>query len=144
MCLTLFSLLLSVLSASAGLARLSLIGGADLDEVCAVAIGCWLRQLRSLQLVSCRLGSAAIAAIGSLTQLTCLVLQGCSNMVTRPLEDHDILLLSALTQLQELDFVGTFSGKAVAMHMRHLRRVHGVEEPSDDAADDEDQEELTA
>jgi hypothetical protein len=52
MCLTLrwFSVLL--VSASAGLTWLVLFGASDMDDVGAVAIASWLRQLRNLQLAT--------------------------------------------------------------------------------------------
>ncbi|KAF6257928.1 hypothetical protein COO60DRAFT_1168827 [Scenedesmus sp. NREL 46B-D3] len=115
------------LTALTGLTQLVLAGATGVNDTCAVAIASWLRQLRHLELRSCGLVSAAaLPAIGSLTQLRTLVLDGHAEA---ELEDEDILLLSSLTQLQAIGAHETFSDEAVEAFVHDLHIAQAAEAP---------------
>jgi hypothetical protein len=106
----------------AGLTRLVLVRAPGIDDVSTVAIASWLRQLQWLEVRACGLTSAAaLPAIGALTQLFRLVLDGHADA---DLQDEDIMLLAKLTQLRHVYFGDTFSEEAAAAFLRSVNSVH--------------------
>ncbi|WIA29600.1 hypothetical protein OEZ86_012090 [Tetradesmus obliquus] len=113
------------LTALTGLTALVLDGAQGVDDVAAVAIASWLRQLQNLELRSCGLTTAAaLPAIGSLTQLQYLCLTGYG---ATEIEGGDIMLLTRLTKLVDCDAVGihadfsdTFDHEAVSAFYQAL------------------------
>jgi hypothetical protein len=102
----------------AGLTRLVLVRAPGIDDVSTVAIASWLQWL---EVRACGLTSAAaLPAIGALTQLFRLVLDGHADA---DLQDEDIMLLKKLKQLRHMYFGDTFSEEATAAFLRSVNSV---------------------
>uniref|UniRef100_A0A383VZK6 Uncharacterized protein n=2 Tax=Tetradesmus obliquus TaxID=3088 RepID=A0A383VZK6_TETOB len=85
------------LTALTGLTKLDCSWMDDVDDAAATALACSLKQLRHLDLDCCRLvDMKCLAAIGHLTQLTALYLEGEWS------RQQELMLLTGLSCLQEL------------------------------------------